>query len=168
MVRSPVLSTTVPDLSHDWERSRNTACPGRGRRSAQTAGAPDLPRSPDPRGSPGPLMGSRTTCIVTGPLTKGRSRRPASGWSGADTCLQARTRVQGRLVSILSLTHHSIHCSRWTSALMQQKPRRVFDQEALLIAYYQDSGAAGARAPASSGTRGVPGPFPAVRQVRDR
>ena len=138
MVRSPVLSTTVPDLSHDWERSRNAACPGRGRRSARTAGAPDLPRSPDPRGSPGPLMGSRTTCIVTGPLTKGRSRHPASRWSGADTCLQAQTRIQGRLVSILSLTHHCIHCGRWTSALMQQKPRRFFDQGALLIAYYQD------------------------------
>ena len=62
--------------------------------------------------------GARTTCIVTGPLAKGRSRRPASGWSGADTCLQARTRIQGRLVSILSLTHHCIHCGRWTSALM--------------------------------------------------
>ena len=48
----------VPDLSHDWERSRNDACPGRD--AARTARAPDLPRSPDPRGSPGPLMGSRT------------------------------------------------------------------------------------------------------------
>ena len=133
------LSTTAPDLSHDWERSGNAACPGRGGRSAQTAGAPDLPRNPDPRGSPGPLMGSRTTCIVTGPLTKGRSRHPASRWSGADTCLQAQTRIQGRLVSILSLTHHCIHCSRWTSALIQQKPRRFFDQGALLIAYYQDA-----------------------------
>ena len=45
---------------------------------------------PGPRGNPGSLMGSRTTYIVTGPLAKGRSRRPASGWSGADTCLQAR------------------------------------------------------------------------------
>jgi hypothetical protein len=113
-----ILLTTAPDLSHDWERSGNAACPGRGGRSAQTAGAPDLPWSPDPRGSPGPLMGSRTTCIVTGPLAKGRSRRPASGWSGADTCLQARTRIQGRLVSIQGLTHHCIHCGRWTSALM--------------------------------------------------
>ena len=112
------LSTTAPDLSHDWERSGNAACPRRGRRSAQTAGAPDLPWSPDPRGSPGPLMGSRTTCIVTGPLAKGRSRRPASGWSGADTCLQARTRIQGPLVSIQGPTHHCIHCGRWTSALM--------------------------------------------------
>ena len=128
---------TVPDLSHGWERSRNAACPGGGRRSARTAGAPELPRNPDPRGSPGPLTGSRTTCIVTGPLTKGRSRHPASRWSGADTCLQAQTRIQGRLVSILSLTHHCIHCGRWTSALMQQKPRRFFDQGALLIAYYQ-------------------------------
>ena len=51
------LSTTAPDLSHGWERSGNAACPGRGGRSAQTAGAPDLPWSPDPRGSPGPLMG---------------------------------------------------------------------------------------------------------------
>ena len=146
-----ILLTTAPDLSHDWERSGNAACPGRGGRSAQTAGAPDLPWSPDPRGSPGPLMGSRTTCIVTGPLAKGRSRRPASGWSGADTCLQVRTHIQGRLVSILSLTHHSIHCGRWTSALMWQKPRRFFDQGALLIVYYQDSGTAGAAhaAPAS-------------------
>ena len=104
---------------------------------APAAGAPDLPRSPDPRGSPGPLMGSRTTCKVTGPLTKGRSRHPASRWSGADTCLQAQTRIQGRLVSILSLTHHCIHCGRWTSALMQQKPRRYFDKGALLITYYQ-------------------------------
>jgi len=112
------LSTTAPDLSHDWERSGNAACPEKGGRSAQTAGAPDLPWGPDPRGSPGSLMGSRTTCIVTGPLAKGRSRRPASGWSGANTCLQVRTRIQGRLVSILSLTHHSIHCGRWTSALM--------------------------------------------------
>ena len=131
------LSTTAPDLSHDWERSGNAACPGRGGRSAQIAGAPDLPWSPDPRGSPGPLMGSRTTCIVAGPLTKGRSRHSASRWSGADTCLQAQTRMQGRLVSILSLTLHCIHCGRWTSALMQQKPRRYFDKGALLIVYYQ-------------------------------
>ena len=143
MVRSPDLSTTVPDLSHDWERSRNDACPGRDGQPEQ----PGLRTSRGvrtPRGSPGPLMGSRTTCIVTGPLTKGRSRHPASRWSGADTCLQARTRIQGRLVFILSLTHHCIHCGRWTPALMQQKPRRFFDQEALLIAYYQDSGAASA------------------------
>jgi len=60
MVRSPVLPTTVPDLSHGWERSRNAACPGRGRRSARTAGAPDLPWRPDPRGSPGPLDSNRT------------------------------------------------------------------------------------------------------------
>ena len=62
------------------------------------------------------------------------------------------TRVQGRLVSILSLTHHCIHCNWWTPALMPQKPRRFFDQGALLIAYYQDSGAAGAAhaAPAKS------------------
>ena len=76
-------------------------------------------------------------CIVTGPLTKGRRRHPAPRWSGADTCLQEQTRIQGRLVSLLSLTHHCIHCGRWTPALMQQKPRRFFDQEALLIAYYQ-------------------------------
>ena len=55
--------------------------------------APDLPRSPDPRGNPGSLAGFRTICIVTGPLAKGRSRRPASGWSGADTCLQAQARI---------------------------------------------------------------------------
>ena len=76
------------------------------------------PVEPGPPRSPGPLMGSRTTCIVTGPLAKGRSRRPASGWSEADTCLQARTRIQGPLVSIQGPTHHCIHCGRWTSALM--------------------------------------------------
>ena len=52
-----------------------------------------------------------------GPLTVGRNRHPSPG-SGADTCLQAQTRIKGRLVSILSLPHHCIHCGRWTSALM--------------------------------------------------
>ena len=31
--------------------------------------------------------------IATGPLSKGRFRHPASGWSGAATCLQAQTLV---------------------------------------------------------------------------
>ena len=74
-----ILLTTAPDLSHDWERSGNAACPGRGGRSSQIAGAPDLSWSPDPRGSPGPLMGSRTTCIVTGPLAKGKKSTPCLG-----------------------------------------------------------------------------------------
>ena len=88
-----------------------------------------------PHGVPDPL-------IVTGPLTKGRNRHPSPRGSGADTCQLAQTRIQGRLVSILSLTHHCIHCGRWTSALMQQKPRRFFDQGALLIVYYQGAGTA--------------------------
>ena len=106
------------------------------KRQANSRGSGPPKESGPPRKSRTP-HGSRTTCIITGPLTKGRSRHPASRWSGADTCLQAQTRIQGRLVSILSLTHHCIHCGRWTSALMQQKPRRFFDQGALLIAYYQ-------------------------------
>ena len=55
---------------------------------AQAAGAPDLPEETGPPQGPGPLMGSRTARVVTGPLSEGRSRRPASGRSGADTCLQ--------------------------------------------------------------------------------
>ena len=126
-----------PDPFHGWERSGGATCPGRGRHSSAGSRGSGPPEESGPPRSPGPLMGSRTTCIVTGPLTKGRSRHLASRWSGADTCLQAQTRIQGRLVSLLSLTHHCIHYGRWTSALKQQKPRRYFDQGALLIAYYR-------------------------------
>ena len=67
-----------------------------------------------PAGSRTP-HGSRTPCIVTGPLTKGRNRHPASGWSGDATCLQD----MAVWVSILTfITHHCIHCGRWTSALI--------------------------------------------------
>ena len=91
-------------------------------------------------------MGSRTPCMITGPLTKGRDRHPASGWSGAATCLQDMV----VWISILTFTHHCIHCGRWTSALIQQKPKRFLDQGGLLIAYYQGSGAAGAAHAASA------------------
>jgi len=50
-------------------------------------------RGPDPQGIPDPPMGSRTPCIVTGPLSKEKNRHPASGWSGATTCQQAQTRI---------------------------------------------------------------------------
>ena len=92
-VRSPVLPTTVSDLFHGWERSRNTTCPGRGRRSARTAGGSGPPvevRIPAESRTP---HGVSDPCIVTGPLAKGRNRHPASGWSGAATCLQAQTRM---------------------------------------------------------------------------
>ena len=117
VVWSPDLSTAVPDLSHDWERSRSDACPGRGGQPVQqglrtSRGAQAPRKSRTPHGVPGHLFNNRTP-------HKERSRRPASGRSGADTCLQA----QGRSVSILSLTHHYIHCGWWTPALMQQKPR---------------------------------------------
>jgi len=66
--------------------------------------APDLPwRSGSPR-NPGPPLGSRTPCIVTGPLAKGRNRHPASGWSGAATCLQA----QNSYIKLLGL-HIKVH-----------------------------------------------------------
>ena len=55
--------------------------------------------------------GLRTPRIATGPLSKGRFRRPASGWSGADTCMRP-------LVSILRSAYLRIHCGRWTSALI--------------------------------------------------
>ena len=58
-------------------------------------------------------QGDRTPCIVTGPLTKGRNRHPASGWSGDATCLQD----MAVWVSILTYTHR-IHCGRWTFALI--------------------------------------------------
>ena len=68
---------------------------------------------PDPHGVPDPLNSNRT------PLPgEGIGTPPPGGGSGADTCLQAQTRIKGRLVSILSITHHCIHCGRWTSALM--------------------------------------------------
>ena len=57
------------------------------------------------------LIGSRTPRIATGPLSKGRFRRPASEWSGGDTCMRP-------LVSILRSTYLRIHCGRWTSALI--------------------------------------------------
>ena len=113
---------------------------------AQAVGAPDLPEETGPPQGPGPLMGSRTARVVTGPLSEGRSRRPASGRSGADTCLQDIA----VWASMLTFTHHCIHCGRWTSALIWQKLRRFIDQGTLLIAYYQGSGAAGAAHTASA------------------
>ena len=91
-------------------------------------------------------MGSRTPCIVTGPLTKGRNRHPTSGWSGDATCRQD----MAVWVSVQTFTHHCIHCGRWTFALIKRKLRRLIDQGALLIAYYQGSEAAGAAHAASA------------------
>jgi len=81
---------------------------------AQAVRAPDLPEETGPPQGPGPLMGSRTPCIIIGPLAKERDRRPPSGWSGAATCL----RDIAVWASILTFTHHCIHCGRWTSALI--------------------------------------------------
>jgi len=100
---------------------------------AQAAGAPDLPRRPDP-------------CIETGPLTKGRNRHPTSGWSGDATYLQD----MAVWVSTQTFTHHCIHCGRWMFALLYQKLRRLIDQGTLLIAYYQGGGATGAAHTASA------------------
>ena len=112
---------------------------------AQAAGAPDLPRRPDPRGVPDPswfpdpLYSNRTP-------HRGKKSAPRVGvvW---------RRHVSPDMavwVSILTFTHHCIYCGRWTSALIWQKLRRFIDQGTLLIAYYQGSGAAGAAHTASA------------------
>ena len=67
--------------------------PGKDRRTAQAAGSSGPPMEVRTPGNPGPPMGSRTPCIETGPLAKGRNRHPASGWSGATTCLRSQTRI---------------------------------------------------------------------------
>ena len=43
------LSTTAPDLSHDWKRSGSAACPGRGGRSAPQPKQPGLRTSREAR-----------------------------------------------------------------------------------------------------------------------
>ena len=100
------------------ERSGSITCSGRSRPSARTtrgSGPSVEVRTPaesrTPTGVRDPLNSNRTP-------HRGKESAPLPGGSGADTCLQAQTRIQGRLVSILSLTHHCIHCGRWTSALM--------------------------------------------------
>ena len=146
-LRSRVLfSQQRPGPFHSWERSGDTTCPGRGRNSCASSRGSGPPKETGPPQGPGPLMGSRTPCIITGPLTKGRNRHPASGWSGDATCLQD----MAVWVSLLTFTHHCIHCGRWTSALIWQKLRRFIDQGTLLIAYYQGSEAAGAAHTASA------------------
>ena len=81
---------------------------------ARAARAPEPPKETGPPQGPGPLMGTRTPYIETGPLTKGRNRHPTSGWSGDATCLQD----MAVWVSIQTFTHHCIHCGRWTFALI--------------------------------------------------
>jgi len=92
-----------------------------------------------PHGFPDPLYSNRTP-------HKGKKSAPRVGvvW---------RRHVSPDMavwVSILTFTHHCIHCGRWTSALIWQKLRRFIDQGTLLIAYYQGSGAAGAAHTASA------------------